>query len=220
MIAKYAIEESIPFLKQSDTISFGLELMEDFKQVHLPVVENNKLIGVVSEQQLLDAKNTDTIKDLPFPLINVYVNEHTHLFDVMKKGYESSSSVLPIVDVNENYIGLISPKSILNKLSEFNFVNEVGGIFVIEVEAIQYSLAEIARLVESNRAIILSVASAKIPNDINTLQVTIKVNTLDLTFILATLERYDYRVTHVFHQAEQISELKNRYDAFMHYLNM
>lgn len=219
MIAKYAIEESIPYLKKTDAIDFALDLMEEFKQEHLPVLDNKQLIGVVSEQQLLDADEIQSIGDLPFPLIKVAVDEHTHLFDAMKAGYESTSSVLPVINDKGKYIGLISPKSLLIKLSEYNFVNEIGGIFVLEVPSNDYSLAEITRLVESNKASVLTVATAKIA-DIDRLQVTIKVNTLDLTYILATLERYEYTISHVFHQAEQIDQLKDRYDALMHYLNI
>lgn len=219
MIAKFAIEESIPYLKVTDEISFAFDLMEEFKQEHLPVLKDNELIGVVSEQQLLEATDAVLLADLPFSLIKIAVNENAHLFDAMKAGFESASSVLPVVDANGKYIGLISPKSLLIKLSEFNFAKEIGGIFIIEVAANNYSLAEIARLVESNKASILSIATAKM-TDIDTIQVTVKVNTLDLTYILATLERYEYNVTHIFHQAEQIDQLKDRFDSLMHYMNV
>lgn len=219
MIAKFAIEESIPYLKTTDTIDFAIDLMEEFKQEHLPVLKENKLLGVVSEQQLLDAADAQTLGDLPFPLINVAVNENTHIFDAMKAGYESTSSVLPVVNDKGKYIGLISPKSLLIKLSEFNFANELGGIFVLEMPTHNYSLAEIARLVESNKASVLSVATSKMSN-IDKIQVTVKVNVMDVTYIIATLERYEYSITHIFHQAEQINEIKERYDALMHYLNV
>lgn len=219
MIAKYAIEESIPYLKISDTLEFSLELMEEFKQEHLPVLNGKELIGVVSEQQLLDAEGAKSLEDLAFPLIKIAVNENAHLFDAMKAGFESTSSVLPVINAEGMYIGLISPKSLLIKLSEFNFVRELGGIFILEVAAHDYSLAEIARLVESNKASILSIATAKLTNSDN-IQVTVKVNTLDLTYIIATLERYDYTVSHIFHQAEQIDQIQERYDGLMHYLNV
>lgn len=219
MIAKFAIEESIPYLKITDTIEFSLDLMEEFKQEHLPVLKNKELVGVVSEQQLLDAGSSKTLADLPFPLIKVAIDEHTHIFDAMKAGYESTSSVLPVTNKKGKYIGLISPKSLLIKLSKFNFVNETGGIFVLEMPEHNYSLAEIARLVESNNASILAIATTQIPGT-GLLQVTVKVNVLDLSFIIATLERFEYNISHIFHQAEQVDQLKERYDALMHYLNV
>lgn len=219
MLAKFAIEESIPYLKLTDEIGFALDLMEEYKQEHLPVVKGKKLIGVVSEQQLLDATEEKTLADFKFPFTKIAVNENAHIFDAMKAGYECNSSVLPVVDDKENYKGLISPKSLLIKLSEFNFASEIGGIFVIELNANDYSLAEIARLVESNNASILSIATAKL-DDINKIQVTVKVNTLDLTYIIATLERYEYNITYIFQHTEQLDDLKERYNELMNYMDM
>lgn len=220
MIAKQAIEESIPYLKQSDTVQFGLDLMEEFKVFHLPVVEHDKLVGVVSEDQLLDQDESLLIKNLNFPLLQIAAKEHLHIFDVMKLGFESTSSVLPVIDQKENYLGLISPKSLVENLHQYNFARETGGIFVLEVETINYSLAEITRLIESNKSMVLSVATSQVKDSFDSLFVTIKVNTLDLTYILATFERYNYKITHVFHHAEQIDHLKDRYDALMNYINI
>ena len=219
MIAKNAIEESTPYLRITDSVQFAVELMEEFKQEHLPVLNGKELVGVVSEQQLLDTVGVDLLSELSFPLIKIAVKEHTHLFDAMKAGFESRSSILPVVNSEDNYIGLISPRSLLIKLSEFNFVRESGGIFVLEIPAHDYSLAEISRIVESNKAAVLSIATATIEGS-DDLQVTVKVNTLDLTYIIATLERYNYTISNIFHQAEQIDQLKERYDALMHYLNV
>lgn len=219
MTAKSAIEESVPYLKITDSVGFALELMEEFKVEHLPVLDNKKLLGVVSEQQLLDSSEEVMLQEIGFPFTPIAINQNLHLFDAMRIGYESMSSILPVTNNKGEYIGLISPKSLLIKLSEFNFAKELGGIFIIETEAHDYSVAEIARLVESNKANILSLATAKL-SDMGKIQVTIKVNTLDLTYILATFERYDYNIVAVFHQAEQIDQLKERYDSLMNYLNV
>ncbi len=219
MIAKNAIEESTPYLRITDSVQFAVELMEEFKQEHLPVLNGKELVGVVSEQQLIDTVGVDLLSELSFPLIKIAIKEHTHLFDAMKAGFESRSSILPVVNSEDNYIGLISPRSLLIKLSEFNFARESGGIFVLEIPAHDYSLAEISRIVESNKASVLSIATTTIEGSAE-LQVTVKVNTLDLTYIIATLERYNYTISNIFHQAEQIDQLKDRYDALMHYLNV
>ena len=220
MTAKQAIESSIPYLKPDDKIYFALDLMEEFKVFHLPVVKDNKLLGVVSEELLLDIDADLTITKLTFPLINISVYEHLHIFDVMKIGFESKSSVLPVIDKNDKYLGLISPKSLLENLDQFSFAKEIGGIFVLEVDTIHYSLSEITRIIESNKSLVLSVTTSTVENNIDKISITIKVNTLDLTYILASLERYNYIITNVFHQAEQIDHLKERYDALMHYINI
>lgn len=220
MIAKYAIEESIPFVKLTDKVYFVLDLMEEFKVFHLPVVNENKLVGTVSEEQLLDIDADLIIQDIEFPLTKVAVQEHFHIFDVMKLGYENNLSVLPVIDKDENYLGLISPKSLLGQLDQFSFAKETGGIFVLEIDTVQYSLAEITRIIESNKSMVLSVATSHVKDNIDKIDVTIKVNTLDLTYILASFERYNYTIKNVFHQAEQVDQLKERYDALMHFINI
>ncbi|MGB0884831.1 MAG: CBS domain-containing protein, partial [Chitinophagales bacterium] len=220
MIAKHAIEDSIPYLKPTDKVFFALELMEEFKVFHLPVVENEKLSGIVSEEQLLEVDEQFMLKDLNFPLLKIAAQEHLHIFDLMKLGYESTSSVLPVIDKKENYLGLISPKSLIECLHQFNFARQIGGIFVLEMDMIQYSLAEITRIIESNKSMVLSVATAEVEDVFDKIAVTIKVNTLDLTYILASFERYNYNITHVYHHAEQIDHLKDRYDSFMNYINI
>lgn len=220
MIARDAIEESIPFVKPTDNAYFVLDLMEEFKVFHLPVVEKNKLVGIISEEQLLEIDADLLIKELGFPLIKLAAQENLHIFDVMKLGYDTKSSVLPVIDKNEDYLGLISPKSLLEQLDQFSFAKETGGIFVLEIDIVQYSLAEITRIIESNKSIVLSVATAHLKDNIDKINVTIKVNTLDLTYIIASFERYNYVIKHVFHQAEQIDQLKERYDALMHFINI
>lgn len=220
MTAKFAIEESIPYLKPTDNVLFALDLMEEFKVYHLPVVENQKLLGIVSEEQLLELDDTLIIEALGFPLLKIAAQENLHIFDVMKLGFESTSSVLPVIDKNENYLGLISPKSLIENLHQYNFAREPGGIFVLEVKTINYSLAEITRLIESNKSIVLSATTSPVNNDYESMYVTIKVNTLDLTYILATFERYNYSITQVFHHAEQIDHLKERFDSLMNYINV
>ena len=220
MIAKHAIDDSIPFLKLTDKVFFALELMEEYKLFSLPIITEEKLYGIVSEDQLLEIDESLTLEQLEFPLIKIAVNDFLHIFDVMKLGYENNSDVIPVINKEENYLGLITKKSILNVLQFFSFAKEQGGILVLEVDVVQYSLSEITRIVESNKALVLSVATSSVKDNIDKINVTIKVNVLDLTYILASFERYDYSIVSVFHKAEQIDQLQERYDALMYYMNI
>jgi UDP-N-acetylglucosamine:LPS N-acetylglucosamine transferase len=52
------------------------------------------------------------------------------------------------------------------------------------------------------------------------MDVTIKINKTDLSAIIQTFERYNYTVVASFHKSEMEDDMKKRYDAFIHYLNM
>ena len=42
MVAKKYIDKSIPYLKQTDSIAFAIEMMEEYGLNQLPVVENQE----------------------------------------------------------------------------------------------------------------------------------------------------------------------------------
>jgi acetoin utilization protein AcuB len=51
------IDNTIPQLQIHDTLAKALQLMNDFKLTHLPVVSNEKFLGLISEEDLLDEEN-------------------------------------------------------------------------------------------------------------------------------------------------------------------
>lgn len=220
MIAKIAINESIPFLKLTDKVHFALDLFEEFKLLSLPVVNEENLYGIVTEEQLLEVDKNLSIDQLKFPLPKFAVNEYIHIFDVMRLRQDNNFTIIPVIDEKEKYIGLITLKSLLDSLNNFSMAKELGGIFVLEIDVLQYSLSEISRIVESNKAKILSIETSSVKDDLDKILVTVKVNTLDLSFIIASMERYEYTIVSVYHKAEQIDQLKERYDALMHYINI
>ena len=116
-------------------------------------------------------------------------------------------------------LGIITLKSIIENLSLQSSIKEPGGIIVLEIGFHDYSLSEIARIIESNEAKILSIC---INTDASkrTLRLTIKVNRLDLKHIIATFERFKYNVIETFMENSQLDSFKDRYDILMKYLNM
>ena len=81
------------------------------------------------------------------------------------------------------------------------------------------SFTEISRIVESNDAQILNcfISSHK---DLNQIEVTLKINKIDLEDISHSLERDEYVIKATFHQSSRKEDLQQRYESLMHYLNM
>ena len=82
-----------------------------------------------------------------------------------------------------------------------------------------YSLTEISRLVESEDLKILSI-SVDADAARRTLQLTLKLNKTNIKHIVATFERFNYKVLSTFMEEEQTDSLKDRYDILMKYLNL
>lgn len=214
------ITESIAPLKSSDTGKQALFFMEEFRVNHLPLVDDGKFVGLISESDIVDTNNPDlSLGEHNLSVIKPYVLDDQHIYEVIKAVSEKELTVIPVVDSEENYKGLITLKCLISKLAELNSIKDPGGIIVLEIPFHDYSLSEISRIVESNDSFILS-------NYINTIEgstymeVTLKVSTSDIRRIIATFERFDYKIKSTFLAEEYLDEMKDRYDSFMKYLNV
>lgn len=126
-------------------------------------------------------------------------------------------SVLPVLNDNEEYLGCISVYGIMSVLSNFGSMKEHGGILVLEMNQVDYSLAQIAQIVESNNAKILSAYITSNEESTHT-EVTLKVNTSNLTSIIRTFERYDYQVKAAYQDKDAEEDLRQRFDALMNFM--
>jgi hypothetical protein len=95
-----------------------------------------------------------------------------------------------------------------------------GSILVLSVDLIDYSLAEIARFVEENNAKIISSTIVEDTLDAGKIKVTIKINQLEISRIVATLERFGYTVIGRYQDQQPEDAGKERIDMLMRYLNI
>ncbi|MBM3165733.1 MAG: CBS domain-containing protein [Bacteroidetes bacterium] len=212
------LSEDIPPLLHTDSGEKVLLWMDEFKVSHLPVLKNGNFVGVVSESAVLDHLNLDEDLDHLFAhLPRPFVEENTHIYDVLLKISNEKLSVLPVLSESEEYRGCISIYGIMSIMSNFGSLKENGGVLILEMNAIDYSLAQIAQIVESNNAKILSsfITSAE---DSTRVEVTIKVNLSNLTAIIQTFDRYEYTVKDAFQDKDAESDLRRRYEALMNFM--
>ncbi len=220
MIAKELINEEIPPLKHTDTGEKALNWMDEFKVLHLPVLKNGNFVGVVSESDILDQKNLEESLDKLFQhLPRPYVFEEDHLYQVLTKMSEAKLTFVPVLNKEEKYIGGIDVHYLMTVLAKTGNMMDVGGILVLEVQPHDYSLAQIAQIVESNNAKILSSYVMNVP-DSNKIEVTLKINKVDLERIVRTFERYEYTIKATFQKSKFQDDLKFRYEALMNYLSL
>ena len=221
MLLRNLIHDLVPPLKTSDTATRALKWMDIFGQRNMPVIsETGAYMGMVNEKDLMKVE----IKDVPLftlsvPFNRLYVNEYQHIFDAIKFSANNDFTVIPVLNDKEQYLGLLTVMDIIRALAEANSVQNPGGIVVLEVDKSNYSLGEITRIVESEGAQILS-SNAIVATDAERVEVTLKINFIDLTRILAGFYRHNFDVKASYHQSEFQGDLQSRYDAFMNYLKM
>ena len=90
----------------------------------------------------------------------------------------------------------------------------------LEMGAHDYSLSEIARIVEENDAKILGLTVDNIPEDPGRIVVSILVNKADCMGIVQSFYRYNYSIINTYSSPEENSDLLDRYSLLMRYLNV
>ena len=209
MNAEKLISEIIPPLKSTESGNKALDWMNEFRVSHLPVVRGNEYIGLISENDVYDMPDPSvSIEKYFHNLPNPFIYSNRHAYEVMK-----------ILDENNEYIGCADLLFLMSQITAVVSIKEPGGILVLVMNNHDYSLSEIARIVEENNAKILSsyITSAV---DSTEIEVTIKINTVDLDSIIRTFNRYDYVIKATYAKGDYQNDLKRRYDELMNYLNM
>ncbi|MES2826561.1 MAG: CBS domain-containing protein [Bacteroidota bacterium] len=220
MFASELISNSIPPLKTSDTVQKSLERMSEFKLYHLPVVNESQFLGLIAEDDLIEVRDPQqAVGSLSLQLLNPYVYEDAHVYDIIRLFHQLDLSIVPVLDYKKNYLGLISVNTILEYVSDIYAVKEPGGIIVLEISNRNNSLSHMAQIVEADNAQILSSYIQTFP-DSTRLEVTLKINKSELSGIISSFERYNYQVKAVFNSTAADNGAEDRYNSFMNYLNV
>src|SRR5688572_20402699 len=128
MFASELISGTIPPLRTSDSVQNALDRMAEFKLYHLPIVTDAQFLGIVAEDELLEVRNPEEILgNLSLTILNPFVYQDVHVYDVIRIFDQLKLSIVPVLDYNKNYLGIISVHNILEFTSEIYAVKEPGG---------------------------------------------------------------------------------------------
>ncbi len=220
MLTKNLINNNIPRLQLQDSVAKALQLIADFRVAHLPVVAEEKFLGLVSEDDLLDAEDEKSlIENLQSTFITTAVKDDMHFLNAVNSSIQFDTTVVPVINGENNYAGVITTNDLLKSLGNFSGANEIGGIIVLEMERSQFAISEISRIVESNDCTILHLNSTTDPLT-GVLTVTLHINNKEIAAVVATFERYDYDVAYYFGTEKFGNEVQDNYQNLMNYLNI
>lgn len=221
MLTQQLITENIPPIKLQDTGARVLRWMDEFKVNHLPIVEGGEYIGLISDADVLDLPSPEeAIGKQEIEPEKLFVKENQHIFDAIKLMSEANLSVIPVLDEEGKYLGSIAMSNLIEKMATITAANEPGSILVLEVDPANYSLSEIAQIVEGNNAKVLSLFVYR-DSDSGMLDVTLKINKTDIGGVVQTFQRYKYFIKSNFQVDQQyFDDLKAKYEAFMNFLKM
>lgn len=220
MLNKDIISVTIPSLHLNDSVFRAQDLMTDFHLAHLPVIDEDKLIGLISEDSLLNASDDEMpLSGLQQEFIRISVHADTHFIEAVQFANEYNLTVIPVIDKDSNYLGAISATDLLKQVGRMMGVNTPGAVIVLEMEKVSFSFSEISKLVETNDAQITQLNTHW--DAISSIfYVTLKINRLEISDIIATFQRYEYKVKYYFGEELYENELRSNYDHLMNYLSI
>jgi acetoin utilization protein AcuB len=219
MLASQLINSSFPAVNLFDRVSLALQLMDEYDVFHLPVLSEEKFAGIISKEDLLDADESSLLASVESALLAVSVKGEEYFLSALKLLAENELSLLPVINEQTELTGVISSRDLIRRVSVYMGNEDRGGIIVLEIDKRNFSFGEISRLVETNDAYITQL-NTHTETDTGLVVVTIKVNKIEISDIVATFQRYEYIVRYYFGEESYANELKENYNHLISYLNM
>ena len=103
MIAEDLINHMIPPLKGTDDAHKAIVWMEEFRCNYMPVVEDGKLLGFISEEIILETNEIDkAVRDFNLVGKNCYVQLDTHFYDILKIAADNKLQVVGVLNEDQS----------------------------------------------------------------------------------------------------------------------
>jgi len=214
---QYIINDIAPF----DVTSKIQEVQNAFNQLtfsHIPIKKEGVYIGCISEN---DAHCFDVDKfltDYLFAMDSFFVTNKTNWLDILEAFAVHESNIMPVLGKNNKYLGYYELMDIMNLFHDTPFLNETGGIIVVEKGIKDHSFSEICQIIESNDAKILGVFISNIEGDV--IRTTIKIGHIGMNAIVQTFRRYNYHIVSKHEEDKFLDDLKDRSNYLDKYLNI
>lgn len=220
MLTSALINQNIPRLQPPDTVGKALQLINDFKLTHLPVVSDGFYLGLISEEDLLDVEEgKGTIEFLSSHLINASVRDDVHFLNAIHVCLHHETNIIAVVDKQNLLKGVITSNHLLKALGNFAGANETGGLIVLRMDRAQFSGSELCRIAESESCSVLHLNVSGDAQD-GSLEVTLLLNRQDIGALVNSYERYEYQVTYYLGREEVENEIRSNFRHLMNYLDI
>lgn len=221
MIIKEILNTKIAPLELDDTIAFALTKMDLMRTDKFGVVDSDKkLTGMVSISALLE-KGNESLKlselELTSPL---YVPADQHLFEAARRMLTHELYIMPVVDQNWKFLGVVNKNDVIKALSEVFNIATYGSVITIELPQNDFTLTNIIRIIETEGAKILGIAVQQPKADNPSYSVSIKLNWEDSSVVSAALRRFGYLITSEASSEALEHNFADRADELIRYLDI
>tara|TARA_B100000795_G_C22606891_1_gene363498 strand:- start:100 stop:753 length:654 start_codon:yes stop_codon:yes gene_type:complete len=215
---EYILNE-IKVLTPDSSVERAQEICNRLPVTHVPVVENGKLIGCISEGDFQTIEDKDsTISEYPHLIDFFYAEENIVILKLIKLFTDNESNIMPILNTEKQYLGYYELNEILDLFCSSPFMFNEGVVIIIEKYKKDFSVSEVSQIIESNDNKVLGLYISSEISDKT--QATIKINSDDINEIIQTFRRYNYNIISEHKDDFYIQDLKDRSNYLQKYLDM
>ena len=205
-------------IDSQETIASVQDFFIDVNFSHFPVLENGIFIGSIAAD---DVETFDIDKktiDYKYTLERFFAKNSMIWLDVLEVFAKNHTNIIPVLDENNTYIGYYEMEDIMKIFQETPFLKEQGGIIIVQKGILDYSMSEVAQIVESNNGKVLGCFVSEA--DLENVQITVKIDLGAMNEIIQTFRRYNYDIISEHQEDTYINNLKERSDYLDKYLNI
>jgi len=212
------LNTNIKALRTTDSIADAQDLFAEYPFSHFPVLEDGVYIGCADAEdtELMDIEKT--IGDMRYSFDRFFVRDTTIWLDVLEVFAKNETNLVPVLSDENKYLGYYEITDIIKFFDQTPFLKEQGGILVVEKGALEYSMSEVAQIVESNNGRLLGLFISE--SDMHKVQITVKISMGGLSEIIQTFRRYNYDIITEHQEDAYMNTLKDRSDYLDKYLNI
>jgi signal-transduction protein with cAMP-binding, CBS, and nucleotidyltransferase domain len=215
------INNLIPPLKFTDKVKMALSWMEEIRTDVLPVVDQGLFKGVITDDMIYEINNPElTIAEVELSASSSVVQMDRHIYEVLRVSSENQTSMVAVVDKDLKYLGVVTIEDAITAFTDTISIQSQGGVLILSMFMTDYSLYDIARVIESENTKILSSFISNDPLDDSKIKVTLKVDRTELRHIKATLERFGYKVIDHYQEDAWITSEQDRLGNLLRFLDI
>ncbi|AWH84826.1 acetoin utilization protein acuB [Flavobacterium album] len=212
------ISNTVKPLRISDSVAVAQDLFAEYPFSFFPVLEEGVYVGCAGSEdtELMDIEKT--MADLRYNFERFFVRDTTIWLDVLEVFAKNETNLLPVLDNDNKYLGYYEITDIITMFHQTPFLKEEGGILVVEKGTLDYSMSEVAQIVESNNGRLLGFFISEANTE--KVQITLKISLGGLSEIIQTFRRYNYEIISEHQEDAYLNTLKDRSDYLDKYLNI
>ena len=219
MLAISLINETLMPLRRADTVAAAREFMAEQGITELPVLDNKHLYNYVRASMLIGLKPQAKLEDvLAYNPHAPRVGEKQHIYEVVPVFAAADLHVLVVVNESGEFIGILDEKNIHKSIAQSLTYKGVGAILVLRCDPKDFAPSHIARLVEENGAKILGMMVYHTESGM--VQVNIKINSTIVKGIVASLERFGFKVADVYLSEDHEKNNNREYDSVLRFFDL